>query len=323
MGKLRIWIGVAISVLFIYLAFRKVDWDSLKNALARANYFYLIPIVAITFLTYGIRAWRWKYMLIRIKAISLYSLFVATVIGFMANNILPARMGEFVRAYALGRKEGLGTSLSLATVVVERIFDVFSLLLCALLILPMLSPQKLLLYLLLLVNVLSLAVVILLKLKTPTLLRLIRSAMFRFPPKWADRVVGALDSFSSGLRILESWKDVLIALVLSIALWGTVAATIYLAILSFGIDVPPVAPMVVMVVLMLGLMVPSSPGFVGTFQYFASWGLLTFGVPESKALSFSIVYHASQHLPITALGLFYLWRGGLSFREISGKVKRL
>ena len=165
----------------------------------------------------------------------------------------------------------------------------------------------------------SLAAVILLRLKTAAVLSLIRWVMSRFPSKWVDQVVNIVDSFSSGLSVLGSWKDVAIASLLSLALWGTVTLTIYLGFLAFDIELSVLAAVVVMVILMLGITLPSSPGFVGTFQYFSSVGLLIFGVSEGVALSFSIVYHASQYLPITALGLFYLWREGWSFREIRSK----
>ena len=324
MRNWKLWVGLVFSILFIWLAFRKVDWEGLRNSLTTANYFYLLPIIALTILTYVIRAWRWKYLLLRIKEIRVYNLFVVTIIGFMANNILPARLGEFVKAYALARKEDLGTSLSLATIVMERIFDVFFLLIYAVLILPMLRSQEWLLYLLLLINVVSLTAVILLKLKTPLLLRLIRSLLSRFPAKWVDRVVGVVDSFSSGLRVLGSWKDVVIASILSLALWGTVVITIYLAFIAFDMDLPVLAAVVVMVILMLGKALPSSPGFVGTFQFFASIGLIEiFSVPKDLALSFSIVYHAAQYLPITALGLFYLWREGWSFSDISRRTQEV
>lgn len=121
--KWKLWLGIGISVLFLFLAFRKVNLHELKKALESANYIYLIPAILLTILSLWIRAFRWQYILQPVREIRVSSLFSATMIGFMANNLLPVRLGEFVRAYTIGEKERISKSSSLATIVVERIFD--------------------------------------------------------------------------------------------------------------------------------------------------------------------------------------------------------
>ena len=125
----KLFFSVLISTLFLILAFNRVNLYELKDTLETANYIYLIPAVLLTILSLWIRAVRWGYLLQPVKKININSLFSATAIGLMANNLLPARLGEFVRAYVIGKKELISKSASFATIVVERIFDGLTILL--------------------------------------------------------------------------------------------------------------------------------------------------------------------------------------------------
>ncbi len=125
----KLLVGVCISLFFLVLLFRKIDFDKLMLAFKEMDYRYLLPSIAVTFISYYIRAVRWKYLLLPIKNTAMSNLFPSTIIGYMANNILPARLGEFVRAYVLGQKEKIETSAVFATLVVDRLFDGFTVLL--------------------------------------------------------------------------------------------------------------------------------------------------------------------------------------------------
>src|SRR3990172_3285673 len=126
--KKNLAFGIITSGIFLYLATRGVNlsemWDSLKGA----NYWYVIPYSAFIILGMWVRAYRWRFMTDHIKKISLKSLFTSTMIGFMAINLLPARLGEVVRAYSLGSKEKISKSATFATIILERIFDLIALL---------------------------------------------------------------------------------------------------------------------------------------------------------------------------------------------------
>ena len=123
MKNWKSWIGFVISMGILYLAFRRIDLQLLLKSLQGANYLYLFPIVVIIFVNMALRALRWGYLLRPIKKIGFLNLFASILIGFMANNVLPVRMGEFVRAYIIGRSERIRKSASFATVMVERLFD--------------------------------------------------------------------------------------------------------------------------------------------------------------------------------------------------------
>src|SRR5260221_13032427 len=123
MKKWQFRFGVLISVLFIWLAVRGLKLNEFWGAVKQANYWWLIPGIGVYFVRVWVRAWRWHYLLKPIKEIPTRNMFPITTIGYMGNNIYPARAGEVLRAVILKRKEGVSVSASLATIIVERIFD--------------------------------------------------------------------------------------------------------------------------------------------------------------------------------------------------------
>ena len=126
--RTKIWLGVAVSAVLLWVAVRGVSLDEVLQQLRQVRPVWLIPVLASIFLRFWLTALRWQLLLRPTKRIGVHRLFAITMIGFMANNVLPARLGEFVRAYALGRSEALPASLPFATIVIERIFDGFTLL---------------------------------------------------------------------------------------------------------------------------------------------------------------------------------------------------
>ena len=123
MKRWQFWLGVLISIAFMYLALRGLRLEEVGGALQGANYWWLLPGVAVYFLGVWARAWRWHYLLRPLKAISTRTMFPIVCIGYMGNNIYPARAGEVLRAVVLKRKEDVPISASLATIIVERVFD--------------------------------------------------------------------------------------------------------------------------------------------------------------------------------------------------------
>src|SRR4030066_2001796 len=123
MKRWQFWLGLLISALFLYLVLRKIDYAQLWQVLKTANYWWLIPGVAVYFIALWVRAWRWHYLLRPLKSISTRSMFPIVTMGYAGNNIFPARAGEVVRAVILKKKEGVPISASLATIIVERVFE--------------------------------------------------------------------------------------------------------------------------------------------------------------------------------------------------------
>ena len=286
----------------------------------KADYLYLIPAIALVFLMMWLRAIRWKYLFEPIKKIRMASLFSSLMIGFMANNILPARIGEFVRAYSIGKKENLSKSLSLATIVVERILDGFVLLVFLFISLIFFHfphwVKKTGIYLLIF-QILILILFFILKRykeKVSQLFNLLFSPISKHLPQKANEI---LLSFIAGFDVLKGKKQVAFVFLLSFLIWIVIAALTSLVFLSFRFELPFYVSFLFIVIVNFGIiMIPLSPGFIGTYQFFCITALAFWGINESEAMGFSIVYHAIQYFPVTFLGLFYLWKESISFKEI-------
>ena len=211
--NLKLLIGVLISGLFLYFAFRKIDFAAMKQSFAEANYLIFIPTVLIIFFSHWLRSVRWQYFLKPIKKITVKNLFSALIIGYMGNSVLPAHLGELFRAYIIGRKENISVSSTLATIVIERIVDLLSLLLImafAIIFYPFPAWVKKSGYILFAFTITIPIFLILLKKYTTKTIAFLNKFFKFFPPKFSQRIIQIINSFVEGVQELESKKDYLI-----------------------------------------------------------------------------------------------------------------
>jgi uncharacterized protein (TIRG00374 family) len=326
MNQWKTWIGFIISVGIIYLAFRGIDLRLLLENLKEANYLYLIPIVAIIFLSMALRAVRWGCLLRPIKKIGFHSLFEGMLISFMANNVLPVRMGEFVRAYIIGQSERISKSASFATVVVERLFDGFTIIGLLVVVLTFVQlpagniPFKkgMLMGGYITMAICGLAFVILVIIKTQTQWFLEIALFFTrpFSAKLATRGTSSIQSFKEGLLSVESPHIMVIAFLYSLLIWAIFTSSIYLMGLAFGIKLSISAAVMVLLAICLAIMIPSTPGYIGPYHAAVAYTLVLYNIPLEKALSLSIVFHATNYIPITLAGFLYLGRHHLTLKKI-------
>jgi uncharacterized protein (TIRG00374 family) len=314
-------VGILCAALFLYLAVEEIDVESVQTAFSAINYGFVFLAVTVSLATYWIRAWRWKIILLPVKEVQLSTLFAATVIGFMANNILPLRIGEVGKAVVLSAKEQLQVSAILATIVVERAFDggAIAVLGLTLFFFPILPPwmqsATLGLFALCLLALLGLTSLVLYRKQV---------AIQELPSRWAQhrlgrKCLGLVEHFAAGAEALRDGRAVMIISALSFLLWGAHTAILYLALLALGLELPAYTSLVVLVFTSIGVLLPSGPGYIGTFQYFTILALTLFAVPKEQALSYAVVAHASQWAPVTLLGLVYIWSMGLKVSELFGR----
>jgi len=322
--KRKALLGLLISAVALYLALRNVDWEAVQTALRGAHYIYIIPNGLAILLSMWMRAVRWRYMTRAIKSdIGLHSLFASTMIGFMVNNVLPLRLGEIARPFSLSQKEGISRSAAFATIVIERVFDALSLLLFSGLLLaftPMIIADNPALarvaYVALGVNAAALGFLVMLKLRTHWARRLVERFTSFLPDRYQERVLHVVDRFVDGLGVFEDWRSLAAIMLWSLAIWIVVGGSNYFIFLAFDLSVPWFAPFVVLVIVSLGVMLPAAPGFVGTFQFFTIQALRLFGIPTAIGLSFSLVLHLGNYLPVTLVGLYYLRREHFTLKQI-------
>jgi uncharacterized protein (TIRG00374 family) len=324
----RILGGLLLTCFFLWLALRNVDIAAVRAALRHASYGYLLPAALCCVCGYFLRTWRWQRILAPTKAVPFFRLFPVLLAGFAANNLLPARVGEFVRAYLLSREEGVSPSLALGTIVVERVCDGLTLiaLMAATLLLapiPVADPKLHFVELAaaLIFGAATVALTALLVAPRP-ILALIRACLRPLPAGIAGRITGLLDAFITGLDALRSPAAVARLAGLSALVWLCEGGTFACVLLAFPIGLSRgewfAATAFLLVFVNLGIMIPAAPGYVGTYQLFAKLALGAFAVAEASAVALSFVAHALQYTLITSLGLLCLWRLGFSPRALGG-----
>lgn len=335
MKRKRVWLGLGLSAFFLYLAFRRSDFTAIWAELARADHTFVLAGVALMFLAFWLRAVRWRYLLLPAGRVGVHSLFGAVMIGYMALNLLPLRLGEFIRAFVLGRREGLSKSGVLATVMVERIFDGFSvmlLLIVALFFSPLplnqdsLAWLRALAYVGLALYLLALAFAVALKVKTGLFLRLTETILAPFP-RLSSRVTPLVRAFARGLEVLGRFRLLLTVSVYSLLHWAACAAYYWVIMFGFqagsgtsvGFEVGYLGALFVLAAVALAIMIPSSPAFVGTFELACITALSALGVLRVTAESYAIVLHAVQFFPVTLAGIVYLYAQDLTLKEIQAE----
>ncbi len=322
---LKLAVGILVSAGCVWWSMRDVRVAEVWRALQQANYLGFAAVMASTLLGFWIRAVRWGSLIPGPRPIRPASLFSATMIGFMANNVLPLRLGEFIRPWALARRERLSKTTLFATVVVERTIDMVTLLVIfglSLLVHPISGNTEAGRMTQAGASVLVLACAGL----TVFVIALERSEKFArtvierlsspLPPHMRGRAGHALEQFVRGLTLFRDLPRVLWVFALSFAMFGVIVLGLAAGMWALGIEVPWYAGLVMLVITAIGIMVPAAPGYIGTMNLACIAGLAVFGVGKDRAVPFSWFYWAGQWLPVTLLGFYYLQREGLSLRSL-------
>jgi hypothetical protein len=326
MKKWHFWLGMLISILFIWLALRGLRLEEFWGAVQGANYIWLLPGVAIYFVGVWVRAWRWHYLLGPIKKIPTKTMFPITTIGYMGNNIYPARAGEVLRAVILKRREGVPVSASLATIIVERIFDGVVMLAFIFVNLPELArltgasgfvgniQQVALIGTGAFLG--ALAVFLLAAMFPKVTARVGGWFIVRFlPERLREKVDGILLKFLEGLASLRSPSNVLMVFFTSVIIWLLETGKYWLVMHAFPFEVSFFALMLMNGIVNLATTIPSAPGYIGTFDAPGIAVLTAYGVDQATAAGYTLVLHVALWLPITLLGAYYLAREGIKWSD--------
>ena len=326
MKKWQFWLGVVISIGFMYWALSKLEWSDLWDAIRIANYWWLIPGIGVYFIGVWVRAWRWHYLLGPIKKIPTSTMFPITTIGYMGNNIYPARAGEVLRAVILKRKEGVSVSASLATIIVERIFD--GVVMLAFVFVNLSELAKLTGSSGFVGNIQQVAVigtgvflgalaVFLLAAMFPH--RTMKIALWlldHFAPKRLHtRLISITNKFLDGLASLRSPFNVLMVFFTSVIIWLLETGKYWFVMHAFDFTVSFFALMLMNGIVNLATTIPSAPGYIGTFDAPGIAVLTAYGVDQATAAGYTLTLHVALWLPITLLGAYYLAREGITWSD--------
>lgn len=333
MRSWRALLGFAISAIFLVLAFRGQDFGEIRNALEQANLWYLAPALLLYFAGVWVRAIRWSVLLRPLTKVGARQLFPIVVVGYMANNVLPLRTGELVRSYVLGRRHQVSKTAALATIAVERLFDGLTMLGFMLAATAFVSFTSQLRHLALIAFVLF--TVILIGLFTLTLGgnvfdRLLQLVFGPLPTSLADRVERMAQSFLAGLGVLKRRRDLALVAGTSLLAWSLEASMYWVLARGFGgaveHEMGAAATLLTTGVANMATLIPSSPGYIGQFEYGVKLVLSgALKVPEGPALAYALLVHAALYFPITLWGVIEWSRMHLSLgqiREAEGEPAR-
>ncbi|HJW84174.1 MAG TPA: lysylphosphatidylglycerol synthase transmembrane domain-containing protein [Anaerolineae bacterium] len=323
----QFWLGVFVSVAFLWLALRGLKPEDVLAGLRSADYLWLLPGIAVYFVAVVVRTWRWHYLLRPLKEVAVRDLFPVVVIGYMGNNVYPARAGELLRAYVLKRNERVSASASLATVIVERIFDGVVMLLFVFVALPFAPflPDALRSIVIggSLIFLTALAVFLFLAARPALAARIYNPIIERLlPGRLREKARGLLDRFMTGLASLRDIQHVLMVFFTSILIWLLETVKYWFVMHAFSFEVSFFTLMLMNGIVNLATTLPAAPGYLGTFDAPGIAVLSAFGVAAPVATAYTLVLHAALWLPITLLGFFFMARQSLRWSDFA-KAARL
>lgn len=324
-GNLKCGLGrstltLVVSAAFMFLAVRGVQWDEVVYALKQTNVPTLVLAAAGTLAAQFFRTLRWRMILRPALRIGSCNLYAAAIVGMMANFLLPARMGDVVSAYVLKRSDGASMSVVLTTIVLERIFDLLTILLLLLVLVTQLSVP----------GWLRTGGWIAFASCAVLLMTFLFMERFRYfsagvvgwfvrplPPAAGSFVVDTFHSFVDGLGALRSPKLYLPIIAFSLMMHWAMAGVALICLKSIGLsEVPPLASLSVQVMLCLSSIIPGAPGNIGLGQYACILALNPFGVQRNISFAYSWVVYGATIIPYTLAGMIFLLRRGVRFREL-------
>jgi uncharacterized protein (TIRG00374 family) len=332
MKRWQLWLGIGISTAFLWLALRGLSLGEVWGEIQQAELWWLAPGIGAYFVAVWARAWRWHYLLRPLKHVSTATAFPLVAIGYMGNNIYPARAGEILRSYLLRRKHGVSMSASIATIVIERSFDGIVMLGFVFLNLPELARVTAdsglvgdirSVTLVGAVGFLMAVAVFLLMAVFPRRAKgVLQSASARLLPAGLQpQAMGLLERFLDGLASLRSPREVLMVLLTSVVIWLLETAKYWFVMQAFPFEVSFFALMLMNGIVNLATTIPSAPGYVGTFDAPGIAVLVAYGTPKALATGYTLVLHAALWLPITVLGAYYMARESISWRSVQQEVR--
>lgn len=320
--NIKLLLGIFIGLVFLFFSFRKVDFSQMGEAFLEANYGDVLFGLLFLLFSHWLRAVRWHFLMAPIRAVKITQLFSALMIGYMANVFTPAHLGEFLRAYVLGKKSQVRASSVFATIVIERIIDVFSLLFLmalTLVVFPFPEWVRKSGYLTFIGVMLLLILLILMKKHRQASQRFLAKLMKPLPQRISSRLEGLFHSFLDGVVGLKNWRHYAATAVLSLLIWVCYGAAFQMCLYAFSFvskyDLPWTAALVLLVITTISILVPSSPGYVGTYHWLCQISLGLFAIPKSEALTFAFVAHGLNFVPVLIIGSVFASIEGVSLSK--------
>ena len=312
-------LGVLISVIGLYYAFRQINFWELWISIKNVNFILVILAIVILLLSNIIRAWRWQILVKPIKDVSFEPAFSSIMIGYFGNSVLPFRMGEFLRAFVVADKTSLTASTAFGTIVIERILDFIGLSIVILLIMTVYPLTSVGGSIIIGVIVLSLTAFIFFFLfggfKSSLLVKIEKSSLLRIG--LLHKILLFIKNFLDGATTIRATNKLGIILLYTLIIWIMYYCSTYLATIATGIELEWFGFGVLLISTTLAISIPAAPGYVGTYHAAAVYILTNlFDVGRSNAQAAAIILHAVGTIPIVIIGAGYFLNSSLNFKDI-------
>lgn len=334
MRKISLFISIIIVLLSFYYAFADISFEELETAFLSIHYIYIIPAIFIVCLSFTLRAIRWRYLIKPIKKVKTSHLFSPLVVGFMGN-LLPARAGEFIRAYLLSKKEDIKFSTSFATIVIERLFDLTMVLLLLFWVIFFHSATLLrgssgehLMSYILTFGWISLALTLLilifsafLQYKNDSAMKVVDICTRPLPRKWSEKTRSIVASFTEGLNIIKDKTGFIASISLSLIITIVVVLANYPLYLAFGLEnnIPLLSSLTILcLTISIFVALFPTPGFLGAYQ--AAYVICLheiFGVSKAVAASIGIIGWICSFGTIIIVGSFFIIKENISIVKLA------
>ncbi len=318
--RIKVVTGLLIGALLVWLSFRGIEAGEVYKGLHKINGGFVISSLAVMILMQVLRAIRWGLILKPLDPlIDKFTIFSITSVGFLAIVAIPARLGELARPYLITKKSRIPMSSALGTVFVERVLDILTVLVIAIIVFfstplpPWLFRAGATLFIVTAVIFFLMIMAIFRKEKTAILLAPVIAGI---PPGITAKIIQIIGSFVEGLSVMKHRPLFGAVVILSFIIWLADALAIYLLFKAFSLNMPLAAPFVIMIILIAGIAIPVAPGFIGNWHYFCILGLELFNVAKTEALAFAVVYHAISIGIIIALGVVFLPFSSFSLADL-------
>ena len=305
----KIIFGILISLVLVYLSVRGINFTDVQNVLQKIQLPYVMLFMLLISLIQYLRSYRWGVILQPMGTIDQLSLFSVTSVGFMVIAALPARLGELARPYLISKRSSIKMPSAVGTIIVERVLDSFTIFIIAVVILFFIDLPSWMIHssiLFFLIAVTMFAAIMILILHRNTALKFINVILNKLPGKFAPKIDAMIHHFIDGLQIVTNVNILLYLFFLSAVIWRVDVLAIYVLLLSFGFMLPVVASFVVMIVLIVGIAIPTAPGFIGNWHFACVLALSLFGLSKADALSFAVVYHFLSMVILLVFGVAFL-----------------
>jgi hypothetical protein len=314
-GKLLSILGFVISAVLLVFSLKGVEGKEIWLTLKKADPFLLFVPLLFIFSAVTVCSFRWSR--VAGNGTRVRDTFISLLIGLFVNNVLPMRIGELARGYVLSKKTGATFTYAFSTVLIDRFFDLTGLLLLTFVFFPSQSlPPHVSQAIRLLVGLLIVCIGFIILLSQERIANHISSRLIRFEASFLKKFAHRIMEIQENLKRIGSPLTILLLIALSFFTWFSMAVALYFVTRALGVNVPPACIPFVCAMLNMGLTIPSSPGYVGVYQYLLVYLLSIFGVPKTEAFTISVLYHASWYIPYTILGFIFLVTEHIRVKEI-------